>query len=110
MPSGKKSPKRKATVTARGEVTRAKLIEVAYEQFNEHGFHGASMRHIAEAAGVAVGGIYNHYRSKEEIFAAVLDAYHPYHVIMPALESIPDDVDTMEGFMREVARKIYAGV
>jgi len=46
------------------------------------------MRQIAEAAGLAVGGIYNHFASKEEIFSAVLDAYHPHQIVMPALQSV----------------------
>lgn len=77
--------------TARGEATRTKLIETAHALFLKHGFHGTSMRQIADKAGLALGGIYNHFANKEDIFAAVLDAYHPYHVIMPALENAQGD-------------------
>jgi len=108
MPARKKSNRARAARTPRGEVTRSRLLEVAHGLFLKRGFHGTSMRQIAQAAGVAVGGIYNHYPSKEKIFAAVLDAYHPYHTILPALETI--EGETVEAFLREASRRIYAGV
>ncbi len=89
---------------SRGEATRARLVEAAYQQFLQRGFHGTTMRQIAEAAGLAVGGIYNHFRSKEDVFAAVLDAYHPYHVILPALEA--SQGDTLDDFMCDAERRI----
>ncbi len=70
---------------SRGQQTRERLLEAALQLFATHGYHGASMRQIAEAADVAVGGIYNHFRSKEEILVAVILAWHPLQLIMPAL-------------------------
>jgi AcrR family transcriptional regulator len=89
---------------AKGEATRAKLIEAAYGLFLRQGFHGTSMRQIAEEAGLAVGGIYNHFATKEEIFAVVLDAYHPYHALLPALEQTQGD--TLEAFVRDAAGRV----
>src|SRR3990172_1984457 len=108
MPTRRKPVPTKAAPTSRGEVTRTKLLEVAHGLFLENGFHGTSMRDIADAAGIAVGGIYNHFSDKEAIFAAVLDAYHPYHVIFPSMESIQGE--TAAEFMRQAAQQIYAGV
>src|SRR5574341_2411149 len=108
MPTKRKPVPTKVAPTARGEVTRSKLREVAHGLFLKNGFHGTSMRDIAAAAGIAVGGIYNHFADKEAIFAAVLDAYHPYHVILPALEAM--EAETVEDFMREASRRLYEGV
>jgi AcrR family transcriptional regulator len=83
-------------------------LEVAYDLFAQNGFHGTSMRQIADVAGVAVSGMYNHFSTKDEIFAAVLDAYHPYHVILPALESI--EGETVEALIREAARRVHDGL
>ncbi len=105
MPTQKKSL---PPPTARGEATRAKLIEAAHSLFLKHGFHGTSMRQIADKAGLALGGIYNHFANKEEIFAAVLDAYHPYHIIMPALENTQGD--SAEALIRDAAGKIRLGI
>lgn len=105
MPSQKKNL---PPPTARGEATRANLVETAHALFLKHGFHGTSMRQIADKAGLALGGIYNHFSNKEEIFAAVLDAYHPYHVILPALENAQgDDAET---FIRNAAQEVRAAI
>jgi len=93
---------------SKGEQTRQSLIKAAYALFLENGYHGTSMRQIADRAGLALGGIYNHFASKEEIFAAVLDAYHPYHVILPALETTQGE--TVEAFVRDAARRVRAGM
>jgi AcrR family transcriptional regulator len=91
--------------TERGETTRARLLETAHILFLKKGFHGTSMRDIAEGAGLAVGGIYNHFCDKDEIFAAVLDAYHPYHTLAPAVLAV--EADTLESYVRQVAHLIY---
>lgn len=92
----------------KGEATRATLLGVAHKLFLTQGFHGTSMREIADEAGVAVGGIYNHFATKEDIFAAVLDAFHPYHVLLPALEETQGD--TVETFVRDAAHRVRDGV
>jgi AcrR family transcriptional regulator len=104
MPRKKPAP---PPSTQRGEATRAKILEAAHGLFLKHGFHGASMRQIADGAGLALGGIYNHFSGKEEIFAAVLDAYHPYHVVLPALNETQGE--TVEAFVRDAAQRIRAG-
>jgi AcrR family transcriptional regulator len=91
--------------TERGEATRARLVETAYALFLKKGFHGTSLRDIAEEAGVAVGGIYNHFQDKEEIFAMVLDTYHPYHTLLPAVLAI--QAETVESYVRQLGRMIY---
>lgn len=68
---------------SKGEVTRLAIEEAAIELFMEHGYHAASMRQIAEHAGLALGGIYNHFSSKEDIFKAIIIDKHPYKKILP---------------------------
>lgn len=50
-----------------GKITAAALTE-----FSEKGYTGASLRKIAEKAGVTVGAIQTRYRSKDELFACLL--------------------------------------
>lgn len=76
---------------SKGERTRVALIESAYHQFTQRGYHGASMRAIAEGAGLAVSGIYNHFASKDAIFEAVILMYHPLMKIMPQLTALEGD-------------------
>ncbi len=93
---------------SKGEQTRAKLLEAAHGLFLRQGFHGTRMRQIADKAGLAVGGIYNHFQDKEEIFAAVLDAYHPYHTLLPALEA--SQGETIDDFVRDVFRRVQTEI
>lgn len=73
------------TATPRGERTRSAIIEAAFDAITTGGYHGTSMRRIAEGAGIAVGGIYNHFSSKEDIFTAMIREYHPFTRALPAL-------------------------
>lgn len=67
----------------KGETTRMAIEDAALELFMQYGFHGTSMRQIAERTGLALGGIYNHFSSKEEIFAALIMDNHPYKQVVP---------------------------
>jgi AcrR family transcriptional regulator len=86
---------------SKGEQTRVVIIDAAFKLFLENGYHGTSMRQIAEAAGLALGGIYNHFASKEEIFAAVLEVYHPLRRVVPILETA--EGDSVEEFVKNAA-------
>jgi len=92
--------------TTRGENTRQAILEAGYSLFIEHGFHATSMRRIAERAGIAVGGIYNHFASKNAIFDVLILEKHPYRQILPILQSAPGD--TIETFVQNAARTIIA--
>lgn len=91
---------------SKGDRTRAALIDSAYEQFTRRGYHGASMRAIAEGVGLAVGGIYNHFSSKDAVFEAVLIAYHPLMKIMPQLTSL--EGDTLADLLRSAVNRANA--
>ena len=51
----------------KGEITRQRIIEKAADLFNSHGFVGASMSQLMAETGLNKGGIYNHFKNKEEI-------------------------------------------
>lgn len=70
---------------SRGDLTRVAIIKAAHDLFLRQGYHGTSMRQIAKSAGLALGGLYNHFQGKEDIFHAVLIKYHPYQTIIPSL-------------------------
>ena len=50
-----------------------RIIEAAKKEFMQYGFTDASLRRIATEAGIQVGGLYKHFSSKEEMFAALVD-------------------------------------
>jgi AcrR family transcriptional regulator len=94
-------PKDDAT---KGERTRADIILAAHDLIIQNGYHGTSMRQIAKQAGIALGGIYNHFAGKEDIFREVVLDYHPYHEILPILANTQHD--SIETLLRHAARLI----
>jgi AcrR family transcriptional regulator len=88
----------------KGEVTRQAIEEAAFELFMEQGYHATSMRQIKEKAGIALGGIYNHFSNKEEIFTAILMDKHPYKQILPLI--LAAEGDTAEELIRNAARAL----
>jgi AcrR family transcriptional regulator len=93
---------------SRADQTRSAIVDAAYTLFLKQGFHGTSMRQIAERAGVALGGIYNHFSNKEALFAAVLEAYHPFWSVFPAMQAAEGELVT--DFFRDAARRMVAGL
>jgi AcrR family transcriptional regulator len=93
-----------ATSGRKGEATRGRIVDTAYQLFLEQGYHGTAMRQIAERAGLTMGGIYNHFPGKEEIWVAVFLAKHPYHEILPVLHGASGD--TVAEFVRDAATRL----
>ncbi|GID42758.1 TetR family transcriptional regulator [Actinoplanes capillaceus] len=54
--------------------TRTQIVEAADRLFYEHGFEHTSFTSIAEAVGISRGNFYYHFRTKDEILAAVIDS------------------------------------
>lgn len=92
----------------RGENTRLEIVQAAHQLFIGQGYHGTSMRQIARTAGIALGSIYNHFSSKEDVFVAVLQAHHPYHEILHAAQVASGD--TIETFVGGVATQLVAAL
>jgi AcrR family transcriptional regulator len=51
---------------------RAQLLEVAGGLFADLGYHGLSMEHLADAAGVSKPVLYQHFPSKRELYLALV--------------------------------------
>jgi len=86
----------------KGETTRTAIEDAAVELFMEHGYHATSMRQIAERAGLALGGIYNHFASKEELFEGIIVDKHPYKKILPLI--LEAQGETAEDFLKNAMR------
>ena len=53
-------------------VTKNNILEAGKNEFLEKGFRGASLRNIVKNAGVTTGAFYGYYKSKEELFDALV--------------------------------------
>ena len=88
----------------KGEATRLAIEDAAIELFIEQGYHATSMRQVADKAGLALGGIYNHFKSKDEIFEAIVVDKHPYKKILPLVLAV--EGETAEEFFGNAFRII----
>src|SRR5581483_7524955 len=60
-----------------GASSRERILAEAERMFGAHGFDGASMRQLADAAGVPVALVSYHFGSKEGIYRAVFERRVP---------------------------------
>jgi len=89
---------------SRGEQTHNAILQAAHDLFVQQGYHGTSMRQIAQQAGIALGGVYNHFVSKEEVFKAVFFTYHPYHEVLPLIAEAQGE--SLDEVIRDAARRM----
>jgi TetR/AcrR family transcriptional regulator, transcriptional repressor for nem operon len=57
----------------KGIETREKIISKSAELFNLYGYHRCSLQDIMDATSLKKGGIYNHFRNKDEIALAAFE-------------------------------------
>lgn len=90
------------TKVKKGEATRLAIEDAAMELFLEQGYAATSMRQIADQVGLALGGIYNHFPGKEEIFKGIIIDRHPYKQVLPAI--LAAQGETVEEFFKNAFR------
>ncbi len=88
----------------KGAATRQKIIVAARQLIASQGYHATSTRQITKRVGIASGAIYNHFKGKEEIFEAVLNQYHPWLQIPPAIKGA--EGDKLEEFVQHSADRM----
>jgi AcrR family transcriptional regulator len=66
-PEEKSGPK-----TERGRRTLRRLLDAAGEEFGARGYHETAISHITQRAGVGLGTFYVYFKSKEEVFRALV--------------------------------------
>jgi AcrR family transcriptional regulator len=53
---------------------RAAILEAGVKLFSERGFRGTTTRALAEAVGVTEPVLYEHFKSKRELYAAIIES------------------------------------
>lgn len=87
-------------MSRRGQNTQQRLLEIAKREFLRNGFSEVSMRDISKATGMALGNIYYYYKTKDELYMAILSPlllrmkeYMKYH---NESNSLMEDILCME--------------
>jgi len=73
------------------ETRRAQILRGAAEVFAEKGFHKATTKEIASAAGISEGTIYNYFSHKRELLLAMIELIAAQSLKSIIAESPPDD-------------------
>ncbi len=103
-------------VTRKAENIRQHILDTALRLFQERGYDGATMRAVADQAGVALGNAYYYFPSKEHLIRGFYAHMHEEHLAaaVPALEGQRDlrrrietvlttKIDTSEPYHRSSA-------
>jgi AcrR family transcriptional regulator len=55
---------------------RKRVLESAKAAFARDGFAGTNVNRVADAAGISVGSLYKYFRTKEDLFFAIIEESH----------------------------------
>jgi AcrR family transcriptional regulator len=92
----------------KGRRTRERILDAAEAVFADKGFDGATLRDVATRVGLRIPSLYNHFSSKEVLYAAVLE-----RGIGPILETLAasavgeehDGDEVLAGVLAVLARR-----
>ena len=91
----------------RKEDRPAEITEAAFETFAEKGYASARVEEVAQRAGVSKGLLYLYFKTKEELFKAVVRS-----VVLPRVDALHEEIDreglSAEAFMRGPLRRFLA--
>ena len=86
---------------AKGIAKREEILQAALAVIASHGYRAASVREIADAAGLSPAGLLHYFGSKEELFVAILEARDKQD--FADADSEPDDIVAFLEVMRHNA-------
>ncbi|MEM7107587.1 MAG: TetR/AcrR family transcriptional regulator [Bacteroidota bacterium] len=77
---------------SKGTNTKAKIITKSAELFNSYGYHGCSLSDIMTATKLQKGGIYNHFKNKDEIATEAFD--YSYNRVIKRFRKLLGEANT----------------
>ena len=81
--------------TERGRRTLRRLLDAAGEEFGARGYHETAISHITQRAGVGLGTFYVYFKSKEEVFRALVAdmGVRTRHALADAVKDAPNRLE-----------------
>lgn len=82
----------------KGNATREKIITTSLQLFSVKGFYNTSVADILAATGLTKGGLYGHYKSKEEIWFAAYDRAVAVwkEIVFKGVRTVEDPLERLE--------------
>ncbi len=92
--------------------TRLAILEAAVRIFARSGISAATLDDIASDAGVTRGALCWHFRSKDDLLAAIIKHYGPHSILAPIVDQIEQDLQSGialddETIVRRLAEGFY---
>lgn len=87
------------------KVRRQQIIKGAIKLFKEKGFHRATTRELAKAAGFSIGTLYEYIRTKEDVLYLVCDSI--YEKVMDQVSSLSINAGTIKE-LQEAIQQYYS--
>ncbi len=98
------SPRTKAQYEKIRQARKEQILEAARRLFAAQGFHTTRMSDIARAVGVSQGTLYHYFRSKDELFMALLSTWAGrLEVAIMGLPDVPASATDRLWMMNQVA-------
>ena len=90
---------------SKGQQTRKEIIRLAAPIFNQKGFSGTALSDLMDATGLEKGGIYRHFRSKQQLAAESFDYTWrlAFHKRTHDTAEIANSVDRLKQIIRNFA-------
>jgi AcrR family transcriptional regulator len=94
------------TPERRRAMTRQHLLDAAAIVFARNGFHGSTLDEVAATAGFSKGAVYSNFKSKDDLFLALLDDRidRQFAVVSEVLETSSHDKAEQFPRIREIFR------
>jgi AcrR family transcriptional regulator len=93
---------------AKREARKQEILAAATAVFAQKGFDGASMDDIVQASGLSKGGLYWHFKSKDDIIAAILNEFFSQE--MNFLESLLQTEDSATAKLQQLGQQVSTDV
>ncbi|MBP8646219.1 MAG: TetR/AcrR family transcriptional regulator [Syntrophobacteraceae bacterium] len=98
-------------MVTKGKLTRQNIIEKSIQLFSVKGYFHTSIADILEAAGITRGGLYGHFRSKEEIwYAAYEECTRVWkNIVFNGIGEISDPLERIQRIIENSMRDYLGG-
>lgn len=102
---GNSSREKTRSHTPKGARARENILRGAEKLFVASGFHGASMRDVADACGLPLASVVYHFAKKEQLYAAVLVAINE-ELVGRMTRVLEDDARPWSGRLDAIVRAL----
>jgi AcrR family transcriptional regulator len=98
-------------MTSKGEQTRQHIIESSLQLFARKGYFNTSIADVVQATGLTKGGLYGHFRNKQEIWQAVYEECVRIwkNIVFQGVREIADPLERMDRVLKNSLQHYLGG-